>query len=38
MKHSKVEPDDITSEISRVFDYEFDGTTSFKPLEISPLT
>ena len=37
MKHSKVEPDDITSEISRVFDYEFDGTTSFKPLEISPL-
>lgn len=37
MKYSKVEPDDITSEISRVFDYEFDGTTEFKPLEISPL-
>lgn len=37
MMQSKVDPDDITSEISRVFDYEFDGTTFFKPLEITPL-
>lgn len=37
MKTTKVIPDDITSEISRLFDYEFDGTTSFKPLEINPI-
>jgi len=37
VKRVTVVPDDITTEISRVFDYEFDGTTEFKPLEISPL-
>jgi len=37
MKTSKVATDDITAEISRVFDYEFDGTTTFEPPEISPL-
>jgi len=37
MKRSTVVTDDITAEISRLFDYEFDGTTTFKPLEISPI-
>lgn len=36
-KRSTVVPDEITSEISRLFDYEFDGTTEFEPLEISPI-
>lgn len=36
-KRSTVVTDDITSEISRLFDYEFDGTTEFEPLQISPL-
>lgn len=37
MKTSKVMPDEITAEISRVFDYDFDGTTTFHPPEINPL-
>ena len=35
MKTSRVTPDEITAEISRAFDYEFDGTTTFHPPEIS---
>ena len=37
MKSVTVITDDITQEISRSFDYEFEGTTTFNPLEISPL-
>jgi GNAT superfamily N-acetyltransferase len=36
-KRITVVPDHITDELSRSFDYEFDGTTEFEPLEISPL-
>ena len=37
MKSVSIVTDDITNEISRAFDYEFDGTSYFDPLEISPL-
>lgn len=37
MKSVKVENDDITREISKVFDFAFDGETSFEPRQISPL-
>ena len=37
MTTSRVTPDEITTEISRMFDYEFDGTTTFDPPEISPI-
>tara|TARA_R110000744_G_scaffold68827_1_gene139926 strand:+ start:13004 stop:14077 length:1074 start_codon:yes stop_codon:yes gene_type:complete len=32
-----VERDEITDEISRIFDYEFDGTSTFRPHEISSI-
>ena len=34
---SKVQTDEITKELSRAFDYEFDGTTTFDPPIISAL-
>lgn len=37
MKSVKVKRDDITDEISKVFDFAFDGETSFEPCQISPL-
>ena len=32
-----VERDGITDEISRIFDYEFDGTSTFHPHEINSI-
>ena len=37
MKKITVTPDDITTEISRMFDYQFDGTSYFEPPTISPI-
>lgn len=34
---SSVKQDEITAEISKIFDYKFDGTTEFKPHVISPI-
>ena len=34
---SKVQTDEITKELSRAFDYEFDGVTEFTPPQISAL-
>jgi len=34
MKTSKVKTDSITDEISRAFDYEFTGVSTFEPIEI----
>ena len=34
---STVRQDDITAEISKMFDYKFDGTTEFVPPTISPI-
>ena len=37
MKTSKVKTDSTTDEISRAFDYEFTGVSTFEPIEISAI-